>query len=259
MNEEIIYAALSTPQFIAPIARLQLCDTLYNASCEAESTALRVKLLWSMENSSQLALDNSADTCDLDLLSLRAQRKLCGIATENLVELLPYDPPSFVAPNFRNQTSDGIFHFNLSNHWTITEEQLPLANHRLDNVAFTVSFWMNHSTASSHPSSTDEANGREHVLCSADSTEKNRHHFAIYLHNCKMTVLLRREPLNFKSHEEPPLLSITMAFCGGRGVRLKLASLLTCFPTAIRRTDSQQRCTIVCVECSQSNEALRGR
>ncbi|KAF5399793.1 hypothetical protein PHET_06965 [Paragonimus heterotremus] len=205
LNEEIIYTALSTPQFIAPIARLQLCDTPYNASCEVESTGFRVKLLWTTEKSSQLALDNSADTCDLDLLSLRAQRKLCGIATEHLIELLPYSPPSFFAPNLQNQTSEGIFHFNLSNHWTITEEQLPLADHRLDNVAFTISFWMNHSTASSHQSSADEANGREHVLCSADSTEKNRHHFAIYLHNCKMTVLLRREPLNTKRHEEPRL------------------------------------------------------
>ncbi|KAF8566108.1 hypothetical protein P879_03606 [Paragonimus westermani] len=205
MSEEIIYAALSTPQFIAPVARLQLCDTPSNASCEVESTALRVKLLWTTEKSSQLALDNPADTCDLDLLSLRAQRKICGISTKNLIELLPYGPPSFIALNSQNQTSEGIFHFNLSNHWTITEEQLPLADHRLDNVAFTISFWMNHSTVTSHPSSVDEANGREHVLCSADSTEKNRHHFAIYLHNCKMTVLLRREPLNSKHHEEPRL------------------------------------------------------
>ncbi|THD18736.1 Calsyntenin-1 [Fasciola hepatica] len=53
-----------------------------------------------------------------------------------------------------------------------------------------------------HPTSQDEANGREHVVCASDEEEKNRHHFAVYVHNCKLAMLLRREPVNQKTHEQ---------------------------------------------------------
>ncbi|VDP81755.1 unnamed protein product [Echinostoma caproni] len=93
--------------------------------------------------------------------------------------------------------------FSGSNQSDVPADRLLVKRHRLDNVPFTLTFWMRHGPHSppAHPVTQDEANGREHIVCISDEEEKNRHHFAVYVHNCKLTMLLRREPVNSRNHE----------------------------------------------------------
>ncbi|PAA93060.1 hypothetical protein BOX15_Mlig000082g5 [Macrostomum lignano] len=51
---------------------------------------------------------------------------------------------------------------------------------------FTLHFWLRHG-----PMSRDGA--KEQILCSADERGHNRHHYSVFLHNCKLILLLRQE------------------------------------------------------------------
>lgn len=53
-----------------------------------------------------------------------------------------------------------------------------------------VSFWMQHSLPADHQ---HNKHTKEHVLCLADDHKKNRVHFAVFVRNCRLILLLRRE------------------------------------------------------------------
>merc|ERR1712223_740325 len=65
-------------------------------------------------------------------------------------------------------------------------EALPDPFHRLSK--FTFSTWMRH-----RPREEVDKHRKEHVLCQADDHRKNRHHMALFVRNCKLVLLLRRE------------------------------------------------------------------
>ncbi|KAG8445340.1 hypothetical protein GDO86_010211 [Hymenochirus boettgeri] len=52
---------------------------------------------------------------------------------------------------------------------------------------FTITMWMKHG-----PSPGLRAE-KETILCNSDKTEMNRHHYALYVHNCRLVFLLRRD------------------------------------------------------------------
>ncbi|TGZ72801.1 hypothetical protein CRM22_001868 [Opisthorchis felineus] len=127
-----------------------------------------------------------------------------GVSKQHLHELLPQEhivSETINSADIGYNVSTVVHHFNGSTQWTVTEGQLPQVEHRLDNVPFTLNFWMNHSAGPEVGDSPDELSGKEHIVCSTDGQDKNRHHFAVFLHNCKMTLLLRREPVDRQHHE----------------------------------------------------------
>ncbi|KER30276.1 hypothetical protein T265_03229 [Opisthorchis viverrini] len=205
VNYEFNSPVLPSPQPIAPMANLNSCETV-SKDCKLAEAVLRVKLLWNERALNGLQLDSLGPdfTCDLDPLSLRVLREFCGVSKPHLHELLPQEQIVSHAINIGDvgyNVSTVVHHFNGSTQWTVTEGQLSQVEHRLDNVPFTLSFWMNHSAVPEAVDSPDELSGKEHIVCSTDGQDKNRHHFAVFLHNCKMTLLLRREPVDTKHHE----------------------------------------------------------
>nr|XP_006818111.1 PREDICTED: calsyntenin-1-like [Saccoglossus kowalevskii] len=50
---------------------------------------------------------------------------------------------------------------------------------------FTISTWMKHGP--------NYGEGKETILCSSDKSGLNRHHYSLYIHNCRLVFLLRRD------------------------------------------------------------------
>jgi len=59
---------------------------------------------------------------------------------------------------------------------------------------FSLATWMRH-----RPREQEDKHRKEHVICQADDHRKNRHHMALFVRNCKLVLLLRRE---FREGEE---------------------------------------------------------
>lgn len=53
---------------------------------------------------------------------------------------------------------------------------------------FTIATWMRHR----HNKALDK-HTKEHIICKADDHRKNRHHLALFVRNCKLVLLLRKE------------------------------------------------------------------
>ena len=81
--------------------------------------------------------------------------------------------------------SDAIFLFKGSQH-----AQYPAALKPILSSNLSVSFWMQHSPPADH---LHNKHIKEHILCLADDHKKNRVHFAVFIRNCRLILLLRRE------------------------------------------------------------------
>ncbi|CAH8457047.1 unnamed protein product [Dicrocoelium dendriticum] len=164
MDDQIVYPYLSHPRSISNSAKLVSCGPDHQDTCNVSEVVSRVKLLWTENHISQLANGKPSSICDLDLPSLRAQRHSCGVSEDSMVELLPQDLASF-SPNSESKDFRASIHdFNGSHQWTVPSTLLPLDQHRLDNVPFTLTFWMNHSV-----NAVAGSRGRENLLCCADN------------------------------------------------------------------------------------------
>ncbi|KAF8771411.1 Calsyntenin-1 like protein [Argiope bruennichi] len=136
-----------------------------------------------------LATRHIGKGCDRDTYSVESQRKLCGASSDS-VDLLP--SPGIGAewtrglPTDDGHESDQIYEFDgTSNAVVIPESTL---NHNLtDN--FTVAFWMKHEPYPDH----NDTHMKEHIICNADDHKMNRHHYSIFVRNCRLILLLRRE------------------------------------------------------------------
>lgn len=81
--------------------------------------------------------------------------------------------------------SDQIFEFDGENSAVAIPNNV--LNHELA-ATFTISSWMkhkNHLPVDKHR--------KEHILCLADDHKMNRHHYALFVRNCRLILLLRRE------------------------------------------------------------------
>ncbi|XP_013773618.1 calsyntenin-1-like [Limulus polyphemus] len=174
--ERIEYLPKSGQQKLFPSAKLDLCDV----PCKPEKLSARVAM----------ATGHIGKGCDRDTYSMESQRKLCGASSES-VDLLP--TPELGATWTRNlptdegHESDQIYEFDGATSAVVPETVL---NHNLtDN--FTVAFWMKHE-AFPEPNHTSH-HVKEHIICNADDHVHNRHHYSIFVRNCKLILLLRRE------------------------------------------------------------------
>uniref|UniRef100_A0A1A8SAS7 Calsyntenin-2 n=1 Tax=Nothobranchius rachovii TaxID=451742 RepID=A0A1A8SAS7_9TELE len=124
--------------------------------------------------------------CDRETYSEKSLQKLCG-SSSGSTDLLPAPSAatnwtaSLVTDSGRD--TDLIFRFDGHQAAKIPDWVVPqnLTDH------FTIATWMKHG-----PSPGLRAE-KETLLCNSDKTEMNRHHYSLYVHNCRLVFLLRRD------------------------------------------------------------------
>ncbi|XP_076986377.1 calsyntenin-2 [Tamandua tetradactyla] len=137
----------------------------------------------SIQVTTELQTNYIGKGCDRETYSERSLQKLCG-ASSGIIDLLP--PPS-AATNWTAgllvDNSEMIFKFDGKQGAKIPDGIVP--KNLTDQ--FTITMWMKHG-----PSPGLRAE-KETILCNSDKTEMNRHHYALYVHNCRLVFLLRKD------------------------------------------------------------------
>jgi hypothetical protein len=173
ISERIEYAPGVGTKLIGEQAHLETCDP----TCREASVSAHI----------QLTTKHIGKGCDRDTYSIQSQRKLCG-ASSGSVDLLPSPAVSSLTkslPTDDGAESDQIFAFDgQTNAIEIPSSKF---NHTLDGH-FTISTWMKHEE---NPELVGE---KEHILCNSDGEKMNRHHYSLFVHNCRLVFLMRQEP-----------------------------------------------------------------
>ncbi|XP_032793848.1 calsyntenin-1 [Daphnia magna] len=173
ISERVEYVPGSGRQDLFPEALINLCDF----PCQPESIQARLTL----------ASSHLGKNCDRDTYTIQNQRKLCG-ANSRAIDLLP--PPGPGAewtrdlPVDQGREADQVFVFDGATGVTVPPEVM---SHNLTRN-FTMSVWLKHE----HHAGQDK-HVKEHILCNADDHQMNRHHFSLFIRNCRLILLLRRE------------------------------------------------------------------
>uniref|UniRef100_A0A3P9PGU2 Calsyntenin 2a n=1 Tax=Poecilia reticulata TaxID=8081 RepID=A0A3P9PGU2_POERE len=134
----------------------------------------------------ELQTNHIGKGCDRETYSEKSLQKLCGAASGS-TDLLPAPSPatnwtaSLLTDSGRE--SDLIYRFDGRQAANVPDHVVP------QNLTdqFTVATWMKHG-----PSPGLRAE-KETILCNSDKTEMNRHHYSLYVHNCRLVFLLRRD------------------------------------------------------------------
>ncbi|XP_057594925.1 calsyntenin-2 [Hippopotamus amphibius kiboko] len=137
----------------------------------------------SIQITTELQTNYIGKGCDRETYSEKSLQKLCG-ASSGIIDLLP--SPS-AATNWTAgllvDSSELIFKFDGRQGAKIPDGVVP--KNLTDQ--FTITMWMKHG-----PSPGVRAE-KETILCNSDKTEMNRHHYALYVHNCRLVFLLRKD------------------------------------------------------------------
>ncbi|EPY76776.1 hypothetical protein CB1_001390028 [Camelus ferus] len=137
----------------------------------------------SIQITTELQTNYIGKGCDRETYSEKSLQKLCG-ASSGIIDLLP--SPS-AATNWTAgllvDSSEMIFKFDGRQGAKIPDGVVP--KNLTDQ--FTITMWMKHG-----PSPGLRAE-KETILCNSDKTEMNRHHYALYVHNCRLVFLLRKD------------------------------------------------------------------
>uniref|UniRef100_A0A3Q4I5D3 Calsyntenin-2 n=1 Tax=Neolamprologus brichardi TaxID=32507 RepID=A0A3Q4I5D3_NEOBR len=134
----------------------------------------------------ELQTNHIGKGCDRETYSEKSLQKLCGAASGS-TDLLPAPSPStnWTAALLTDsgRDSDLIYRFDGRQAANLPDHVVP------QNLTdqFTIATWMKHG-----PSPGLRAE-KETLLCSSDKTEMNRHHYSLYVHNCRLVFLLRRD------------------------------------------------------------------
>ncbi|XP_013929080.1 PREDICTED: calsyntenin-2-like [Thamnophis sirtalis] len=121
--------------------------------------------------------------CDRETYSEKSLQKLCG-ASSGAIDLLPtHSTTNNWTAGLLMDSNDMVFKFDGKQGAKIPDGIVPknLTDH------FTITMWMKHG-----PSPGLRAE-KETILCNSDKTEMNRHHYALYVHNCRLVFLLRKD------------------------------------------------------------------
>ncbi|KAG9332777.1 hypothetical protein JZ751_014876, partial [Albula glossodonta] len=162
---------------------LALFPSMHLETCEEPITSIQASI--------ELETNHIGKGCDRDTYSEKSLHKLCG-ASAGTVELLP--TPSSSAnwtvglPTDNGHDSDQVFEFNGTQAIKIPEGMVKTSL----TEPFTISLWMRHGPG---------ARDKETVLCNSDKTAMNRHHYSVYVHNCRLVFLLRQDPDESESYK----------------------------------------------------------
>ncbi|MCI4377931.1 hypothetical protein PGIGA_G00209110 [Pangasianodon gigas] len=156
----------------------QLFPMMHLETCGGPMSSVRVTV--------ELQTSHIGKGCDRETYSEKSLQKLCGAASGS-VDLLPAPSASanWTASLLTDsgRDSDLVFHFDGRQAANIPELVVP------QNLTeqFTIATWMKHGPS---PGLRGE---KETLLCNSDKTEMNRHHYSLYVHNCRLVFLLRRD------------------------------------------------------------------
>ncbi|NWU44790.1 CSTN2 protein, partial [Hylia prasina] len=137
----------------------------------------------SIHTTTELQTNYIGKGCDRETYSEKSLQKLCG-ASSGAIDLLP--SPSTTTnwtAGLLMDSNDIIFKFDGKQGAKIPDGIVP--KNLTDQ--FTITVWMKHG-----PSPGLRAE-KETILCNSDKTEMNRHHYALYVHNCRLVFLLRKD------------------------------------------------------------------
>ncbi|XP_009873307.1 PREDICTED: calsyntenin-2-like, partial [Apaloderma vittatum] len=166
-NKRIEYKPGSGSLPLFPSIRLETCDGPVS----------------SIHTTIELQTNYIGKGCDRETYSEKSLQKLCG-ASSGAIDLLP--SPSATTnwtAGLLMDNNDMIFKFDGKQGAKIPDGIVP--KNLTDQ--FTISLWMKHG-----PSPGLRAE-KETILCNSDKTEMNRHHYALYIHNCRLVFLLRKD------------------------------------------------------------------
>uniref|UniRef100_A0A8C6UVQ7 Calsyntenin-1 n=1 Tax=Neogobius melanostomus TaxID=47308 RepID=A0A8C6UVQ7_9GOBI len=162
---------------------LALFPSMHLETCDEPITSIRATI--------ELETNHIGKGCDRDTYSEKSLHKLCG-ASSGTVELLP--APSSSAnwtvglPTDNGHDSDQVFEFNGTQSIKVPDGLVSTSL----KEPFTVSVWMRHGPG---------AHEKETILCNSDKTEMNRHHYSLYVHNCRLILLLRQDPSEAENYK----------------------------------------------------------
>ncbi|XP_054031896.1 calsyntenin-1 isoform X3 [Dryobates pubescens] len=145
----------------------------------------------SVEATVELETNHIGKGCDRDTYSEKSIHRLCGAAS-GTVELLP--PPSSAAnwtiglPTDNGHDSDQVFEFNGTQAVKIPDGVVTVNL----KEPFMISVWMRHGPGTKE---------KETILCNSDKTDMNRHHYTLYVHNCRLVFLFRQDPSEGKTYK----------------------------------------------------------
>ncbi|NXN14244.1 CSTN2 protein, partial [Indicator maculatus] len=166
-NKRIEYKPGSGSIPLFPSIRLETCD--------GPVSSIRTTI--------ELQTNYIGKGCDRETYSEKSLQKLCG-ASSGAIDLLP--SPSATTnwtAGLLMDNNDMIFKFDGKQGAKIPDGIVP--KNLTDQ--FTITLWMKHG-----PSPGLRAE-KETILCNSDKTEMNRHHYALYVHNCRLVFLLRKD------------------------------------------------------------------
>lgn len=162
---------------------LALFPSMHLETCDEPITSIRATI--------ELETNHIGKGCDRDTYSEKSLHKLCG-ASSGTVELLP--GPSSSAnwtvglPTDNGHDSDQVFEFNGTQAIKVPDGLVSTSL----KEPFTISVWMRHGPG---------AHEKETILCNSDKTEMNRHHYSLYVHNCRLILLLRQDPSEAENYK----------------------------------------------------------
>uniref|UniRef100_A0A8C9EW07 Calsyntenin 1 n=1 Tax=Pavo cristatus TaxID=9049 RepID=A0A8C9EW07_PAVCR len=158
-----------------PSMRLETCD----------------EPITSIQATVELETNHIGKGCDRDTYSEKSIHRLCGAAS-GTAELLP--SPSSAAnwtiglPTDNGHDSDQVFEFNGTQAVKIPDGVVTVNL----KEPFMISVWMRHGPGTKE---------KETILCNSDKTDMNRHHYTLYLHNCRLVFLFRQDPSEGKTYK----------------------------------------------------------
>jgi hypothetical protein len=164
--EHIDYETGSGRQALAPNASLLLCD---DVACEPTKVVASVRM--------DTEQTDAATGCEVDTDSIAARSDRCGVSPDT-VDLLKSAVPT--------SSDSGTFVFDGKSVAHDITEDVSFGASSLAS-RFTFATWMKHEQG-------DDDEIKQHIVCGADAEGMNRHHFAVYIHNCRLVMLLRQEP-----------------------------------------------------------------
>uniref|UniRef100_A0A672M8Y2 Calsyntenin-1-like n=1 Tax=Sinocyclocheilus grahami TaxID=75366 RepID=A0A672M8Y2_SINGR len=162
---------------------LALFPSMHLETCEEPITSIQASIM--------LETNHIGKGCDRDTYSEKSLHKLCG-ASAGTVELLPAPGNSanwtVGLPTDNGHDSDQVFEFNGTQAIKVPEGVVSTTL----KEPFTISVWMRHGPGGRE---------KETILCNSDKTEMNRHHYSLYVHNCRLVLLLRQEPTESENYK----------------------------------------------------------
>ncbi|KAH8272479.1 hypothetical protein KR044_008942, partial [Drosophila immigrans] len=163
--ERIDYTSGSTENLqLFPNARLDLCNIL----CSAEDLTINTTIA--------LKTKHISFGCDRDISN-------CS-TNFNLKDLLPRDADWTKELSY-DEGREPIVHFSGSTGAVVPNNLI--GHHDFSRLPFSIITIFRHSSQSSM-----NKHVKEHIVCSADDHKMNRHHMALFVRNCRLILLLRK-------------------------------------------------------------------